>query len=81
MALLNAGRCLATGLALCNLGQRYFWIRYLALGGSRPYAELLAYIDGDIEWPANEHDAAAHALNEYCNELGLGLPVLYSEEL
>jgi hypothetical protein len=33
------------------------------------------------KWPAIEHNAAAYALNEYCNDLGLGLPVRYAEEL
>jgi hypothetical protein len=81
MVLLNAGRSLATGQALCNLDQRQLWVSYIALGGSRCAEELLDYINDVIAWPGNEHDAAAYVLNERCHELGLGLPVPYADEL
>jgi hypothetical protein len=81
MVLLKAGKSLATGQALCNFEQRRLWMSYFALGGSRSADELLDYINGVIEWPGDEHDYAALALNEECCELGLGLPVRYANEL
>lgn len=81
MTLLSAGGTLATGQALCQVSHRQLWISYIALGGSRSADELLDYIHDLVQWPDHEHDAAAHAINEYCRDLGLGLPVLYAEEL
>jgi hypothetical protein len=81
MTMLRAGRFLATGQAICNVTLEQFWFRYLALGGTRSPQELLAYLLGQIEWPAGEHDAGAQALNELCHDLGLGLPVPYAAEL
>ena len=81
MALLSAGRSLATGQALCNMDQRRFWVSYIALGGSRSADELLDYLHDRIQWPDQEHDVAAHVLNEHCHELGLGIPVPYADEL
>ena len=81
MTMLSAGRSLAAGQAMCNVSHDQFWVRYIALGGTRRSEDLLAYLRGEIDWPAGEHDAGAHALNEFCHDLGLGLPVLYAEEL
>ena len=80
MTLLSAGKALVAGQALCNLSDRNFWVSYIAFGGTRPPDELLAYMEGNAEWSATEHDAAAHALNDHCQELGLGLPVPYADE-
>jgi hypothetical protein len=55
-------------------------VSYIALGGSRPSTELLDYLNDVIPWPGREHDIAAVALNERCQELGLGVPVRYSDE-
>jgi hypothetical protein len=81
MVLLSGGKSLATGFALSGLSMCEFWVRYAALGGARPLSELFAYLEGNIEWPPIEHDAAAHALNEYCIDLGLGVPAAYAHEL
>jgi hypothetical protein len=81
MVLLSGGNSLIIGLALSGLTMSQFWLRYTALGGSRPARELLSYLEGDIEWPPMEHDAAAHALNECCSDLGLGVPASYAHEL
>jgi hypothetical protein len=40
------------------------WWRYIELGGNRPQAALAAYLAGATEWPATEHNALAHGLNE-----------------
>jgi hypothetical protein len=81
MRTLTAGTSLVTGLAMTRLGLRTFWLRYAALGGSCAPHELVGYLDGELEWPAPEHDVAAHALNEYCAEMGLGHPVAYADEV
>jgi hypothetical protein len=77
----SCGSSLASGLALTRLEIPDFWVRYIAIGGVRAMLELQAYLNDQVEWPAIEHDTAAHALNEHCAELGYGFPVAYAHEL
>lgn len=79
--LVHAGESLAVGLSLSNLSVQQFWISYFTLGGYHLLSELVAYIAGEIELSASQHDRAAHAINEKCVELGLGSVVRYSSEL
>jgi hypothetical protein len=81
MITVRGGTSLGTGLAITGLGLIPFWGLYFALGGSHTPDELQAYLNGESAWTAHEHDAAAHALNEYCTTIGLGYPVAYANEL
>jgi hypothetical protein len=81
MAMLHAGRFLVVGLVMSCLSLRDFWLRYAMMGGSHTPRELHAYLGGQLEWTAAEHDVAAHALNECCAASGLGYPVAYAREL
>jgi hypothetical protein len=46
------------------------WWRYVALGGNRGQPVLDAYLAGTTRWPAGEHNAVAHALNEGLWDVG-----------
>ncbi|WP_448640862.1 hypothetical protein [Geodermatophilus sp. URMC 63] len=46
------------------------WWRYAELGGNRPRAALVEYLAGIAAWPASEHNALIHALNECLWDLG-----------
>jgi len=81
MRRVHAGAALAAGLALTDLEVRDLWVRYLALGGSHTCDELDAYLRGEGEWSAGEHDVAACAVNEDINDHGLDHPVSYSDEM
>jgi hypothetical protein len=81
MTMLRAGTFLAVGLVMSCLSLRDFWSRYAGMGGSHTPGELHAYLGGQQEWTAVEHDVAAHALNECCAASGLGSPVAYAREL
>jgi len=81
MATLRAGMVLDIGLAITGLSVGAFWGALLR-PGRWPYPQaLLAYLEGDSDWTALEHDVAAQALNEYCAAMGLGYPVAYVHEL
>ena len=54
------------------------WLRYFALGGSRPALELEAVLHGALLADAHDHDVLAHALNERFTELGGDHPVPYA---
>ena len=50
-------------------------------GGGYALATFPAYLAGDSDWDAREHNIAALALNEYLVDQGLDHPVRYSNEL
>ena len=81
MKTIKAGSSLATGLAMTDLTLGDLWLRYFALGGSRPRRALEAYVHDDASWSAHEHDVAAQALNEYFMDQGLDHPVAYAEDV
>jgi hypothetical protein len=79
--LLRGGAALVTGLDLSGTTFEQFCWDYIAIGGNHTRAELSAYLVGEVDWFAIEHDAAAHALNERCAELHLGYPIPYAHEI
>jgi len=81
MRTLHGGCALAAGLAISDLNLAQMWGRYLDLGGTHTQKELRVYLSGDTEWSTGEHDAAAHALNEYLTDQGLDHPVAYADEI
>ncbi len=56
------------------------WVRYVGLGGSIREQQLRAALRGG-ELAPQEHDVAAHALNEYFSEQGGAHPVAYTTEV
>jgi hypothetical protein len=49
---------------------RDLWGDYLKLGGNRPHAAVVEYLDGTTLWSDIEHDILAHAVNESLWDLG-----------
>ncbi|WP_409333292.1 hypothetical protein [Trujillonella humicola] len=64
--------CSLTGLAwrLGALPLSDLWWRYIEMGGNHSQPTLAAYLTGTTAWPATEHNALAHALNECLWEFG-----------
>jgi hypothetical protein len=81
MSTVHAGSALAAGLGLTDMSVSDLWTAYVALGGAHSRRELAEYLDGESAWSANEHDMAAHALNEHTSEQGMDHPVSYANEL
>ena len=81
MRSVKAGASLATGLALTHLDVQDLWGRYVALGGCHSRLELATYISGETAWSTEQHDIAAHALNEFTSDRGLDHPVRYASDL
>jgi hypothetical protein len=77
----KAGAALAAGLAMAELDVPEFWLRYFALGGGYALATFPAYLAGNSDWDAREHNIAALALNEYLADQGMDHPVRYTDEL
>ena len=77
----KAGAALAAGLAMAGLEVSDLWLRYFALGGGYSLTTFPAYLAGDSDWDAREHNIAALALNEYLVDQGLDHPVRYAEEI
>lgn len=81
MTRVKAGATLATELAMTRLDLAELWLRYFAVGGGCSFQALRAYLAGDVDWSAHEHDVAALALHEYFLEQSLDHPVQYSDDL
>jgi hypothetical protein len=67
-----APACSLTVIAwrLGTLSRADLWWRYLEVGGNLPLSALAAYLSGTAAWPATEHNAVAHALNEDLWDMG-----------
>jgi hypothetical protein len=55
---------------MADLTPAELWWRYIGLSGNRALDALADYLDGTAQWPADEHNVLAQALNERLWDLG-----------
>jgi len=55
---------------MADLAPPDLWCRYVGLGGNRTADAVADYLAGTVQWPANEHNLVAQALNERLWDLG-----------
>lgn len=58
------------GWRMAELPVSELWLRYVEIGGNLSSHALSDYLAGAAVWPAGEHNALAHAINEALWDLG-----------